>query len=148
MSESQIDSLKFHFESMGLTEGEDYFVSPVSGRDELQFTVKLAQAPRELPEELKPFEMDGDELDRFIWKGNSSKKSWSGARFEVALIRYASAIMEKDPEHIALMALPYQVNMGGMSYEDWEGSRAKIWQRICSEPQIAAWNRDLEENYL
>lgn len=148
MSQSQFDSIKAHLKSLGLVEGEDYSVHAGRG-DSVSFSLELEIDPdtRELPEELKPYALSSHELERYMNKGNSGKETWTGAQFEVALRRYASEILHSKPEMVEFSArIRSGENMP--SIEEYNAKKAELWAEICARPQIAAWERDLDENYL
>ena len=148
MSQSQFESIKAHLKSLGLVEGEDYSVHAGRGNS-VSFSLELEVDPdtRELPEELKPYAMSNHELERYMDKGNAGKETWTGAAFEIALRRYASEILAETPEMIDFSArIRSGENMP--SIEEYDAKRAELWAEICARPQITAWERDLNENYL
>jgi len=148
MSQSQFESIKAHLESLGLVEGEDYSVHAGRGnRASLSLELEVDPDTRELPEELEPYALSNHDLERYMDKGNSEKETWTGARFEVALSRYASEILAKTPE---MMEFSARIHSGENmpSIEEYEAKKAELWAEICARPQIAAWERDLNENYL
>lgn len=67
MSHAQIERLKNFLESEGYIEGEDFRVE-ASGRssDSLSISVDIPFEEFELPEELKDFELDPDEVERHL----------------------------------------------------------------------------------
>lgn len=149
MSQARIDRIKEFLTAEGFIEGESFEVS-ASGRgsDSVTISVDVEIDGFELPEELRPFEQDADEVDRMIWKGNTEKKTWEGGNFELALRAYAGSIQEQDPEY---MALQDRVLNGARedlpTMEEWETQRAAIWKRICSDPKIAAWEHELNTRF-
>lgn len=96
-----------------------------------------------LPLELQPFEPDNYQLERMMWKGNTAKKTCHGAAFEVALQGYASRIMTTDPETIALEnTLSDRKTISDL--DEYQKERDEIWVRVCSDPKIVAWEKELE----
>lgn len=147
MSQAQIDRIKEFLTAEGFIEGESFDVS-ASGRgsDAVTISVDVEIDIFELPEELRPFE-HGD-VERMIWKGNTEKKTWEGANFELALSSYAGSIQEKDPEHIALLDRVLNGKREDLpTMEEWNAQRAAIWARICSDPKIAAWEHELNTRF-
>lgn len=147
MSQAQIDRIKEFLAAEGFIEGESFDVS-ASGRgsNAVTISVRVEIDIFELPDELKPFEYE--DVERMIWKGNTEKKTWEGANFELALRGYAGAIQEKDSEY---MALQDRVLNGARedlpTMEEWKAQRAAIWKRICSDPKIAAWEHELNTRF-
>lgn len=147
MSQAQIDRIKEFLTAEGFIEGESFDVS-ASGRGSNAVTISVDVEIDifELPEELKPFEYD--DVERMVWKGNTEKKTWEGANFELAFRGYAGAIQEKDPEY---MALQERVLNGARedlpTMEEWNAQMAAIWKRICSDPKIAAWEHELNTRF-
>lgn len=150
MSQQQINDLKSFLEAQGFIEGEHFNTHIEQGEHSMSISVEIElDPPKAMPEELTPFEMDGDELSRYLWKGNYSGdfKTWAGINYEMALSRYATSLMEKDPEWIELDRRVWSTDEMP-TIEEWETQKAAIWKRICSDPQIVTWEQDLKDNYL
>ena len=146
MSQEKLDRIKAFLTSEGFIEGDTFRLS-AGEYDTIELTVDVPIEPFELPEELKPYEQDPDQVERAVWKGNTEKKTWTGANFEMALRAYAGEIMERDPEAIALSAR-VDARDDSLTYEEWETQRKAIWARICSEPKIAAWETELNARHF
>lgn len=119
--------------------------------DTLALSVAIPLEEFELPEELREYAVKPDEIERAIWKGNVEKKTYAGALYESAIQGYASHRMSDDPQIIALdEALKENITSLEDSKFDFIAARKireKVWARITSEPKIAAWIRDLEDNF-
>lgn len=95
----------------------------------------------ELPEELKPFAWD--DVDRAIWKGNASKRTYAGADFELALRDYASHLLYTDPEMVALKETLSRVTTKE-ELDEYDKKRQAIWERVNKNPKLTAWEKELE----
>jgi len=147
MSQSQIDHLKRTVEAMGLVLNEDYYISGNGGS--LTFSIDLELDPLEsvvLPEVLRPYAMSEDNAYRAIDKG-ADKQTVPGVIFAGALSDYSHHRLRKDPECIALEAtLKSIVNIE--DFRAYEAKRQLIWERIWTDPELLALQKDLDENYL
>jgi len=150
MSQQQINDLKSFLEAQGFIEGKHFETHIEQDTNAMDISVKIQlDVPKPMPEELLPFQMDGDELERYLWKGNydGDFRTSAGIEYEIALSRYAGAIMDKDPEWLELSR---RILAGGdelPTLDEYQLKRGAIWKRICLDPQIAAWEQDLNENY-
>lgn len=128
-----------------LTENGFEFEVEVEDYD-LAVYVKVDPPAVELPEELKPFAWSPDQVDRAIWKGNTDKKTFNGANFELALREYAGSIMSSDPETIELeKTLDSIADLP--SLDDYQETRRRIWERVCERPEIVRWEAEMEGMY-
>jgi hypothetical protein len=102
-----------------------------------------------LPAELGPFAWSDYEVDRAIWKGNTNKKTFDAARFEIALREYASDQMRKDPETFALdHSWDWErTDVTREELDEYERRRQEIWERVCERPEIVQWEAELEGMY-
>lgn len=150
MSQQQINDLKSFLEAQGFIEGEHFNTHIEQGEHSVSISVEIElDPPKPLPEELIPFEHE--DLDRYLWKGNykGDFKTWAGINYEVALDRYAGSIMDKDPEWIELCRRISSPDKSEMpTIDEYKSKKAEIEKRICADPQIAAWEQDLKDNYL
>lgn len=150
MSQQQINDLKSFLEARGFIEGEHFRTHIEQGEHSMDISVKIElDPPKAMPEELISFEHE--DLDRYLWKGNYTGdfKTWAGINYEVALSRYAGSIMDKDPEWIELCRRISSQDESEMpTPEEYRSKESAIWERICSDQQIAAWEQDLKDNYL
>ena len=144
MSQSQIDQLKSTIETLGLVEGEDYSIS--GNYSSITFSIDLELDPTELPEVLKPYAMSEESADRAIYKG-SKKRTIGGVIFAAALSDYAHERLRSDPEGIALEATLKDI-ADMKSFRAYEAQRQLIWDRIWTDPELIALQKDLDENYL
>jgi len=151
MSQQQINDLKSFLEAQGFIEGKHFHTSIEPDTNAMDIRVKIElDPPKPMPEELIPFQMPDEELERYIWKGNySGDYRTSGAiEYEIALSRYVGSIMEKDPEWIELCRRISSQDKSEMpTLEEYKLKKKEIEERICSDPQIAAWEQDLKDNY-
>jgi len=152
MSQKQINDLKSFLEAQGFIEGKHFETHIEQDTNAVSISVKIAlDPPKPMPEELLPFQMDGDELERLLWKGNYNGdfKTSAGIEYEIALSRYAASLQDKDPEFIELGRRVRSKDKSEMpTPEEYEAQTDAIWERICADPQIAAWEQDLKDNYL
>ena len=58
-----------------------------------------------LPGELQPYAIAPQELERYMWKGNSSKQSEAGAELEYALRGWLHHRLENDPRSVPLKVI-------------------------------------------
>lgn len=150
MSQAQIDRLKTFLLEEGYVENENFRVEPADrGGDAVTISVDIPIDVFELPEELKPFEQDHEDVDRAIWKGNTEKKTWEGANYELALRAYGGSILEKNPEFKAINARIRSDIPGDMpTLEEYEALKSRLWGEIWAEPKHAAWEHDLDTNHF
>lgn len=108
--------------------------------------IPLTETP-ELPEELQLFAWVPSEVERYMDKGNSDFNSWDGTNYSIAIRNYAYSVMASLPETIALEQTLEDCN----TFEDlraYQDKRAAIWdEKVLTQPKIAAWLADLNENY-
>lgn len=148
MSQAQINKLKAFLLEEGYVENKDFRVEAASrGGEAVTISVDIPIDVFELPDELKPFEQDPEDVGRAIWKGNTEKKTWEGANYELALRAYGGQIMEADPEHMAMSARIFSDSDDMPTMEEYKELRARIWKRIWDEPKHAAWETDLNERF-
>lgn len=145
MSQSQIDTVIRSLKELGFVEGKHYsFDSSFEG--ETVLTVSFPET-RDIPEELKPYQMDGDNFDRYWQKGSGEKYSPMGVNYETALNSYLWARMDEDPEYIEFCRAVDAEELKFESFEAYEDRLKAMLDRIALDPQIAGWQRDLAENY-
>jgi len=144
VSQSQIDTVTRSLMELGFVEGRHY--SFARGEGETVLTVSFPET-RDIPEELKPYQMEGDDFDRYLEKGNGTKHSPLGVNYETALDNYLWALMEKDPEYIEFCRAVEAEELAFKSFEDYEARLQSILDRIALDPKIAGWQLDLEDNY-
>lgn len=149
MSKAKIDELLSLLNAAGFTEGEDYELAG-DGSNSVVVSVSIDLGTEELPEVLRPFGIAIHEVERSMWKGNCTKQTWNGANFELALREYASSLMHKDPEAIALESTLNSIvdSRDLEAFKAYQLKRKAIWERIVSAPEIVALEKDLEENYF
>lgn len=145
MTQKLVNQLKSHLNSIGLLEGEDFYLSAEG--DNVNITVSIPVEVTPLPAELQPYATDRQEVERAIRKQSTEKRSINGATFELALADYMNDLLAKDPEAIELRKTLH----GPVTKKGFDEYRAKtdaIWARINLDPRIVALEQDLEENYL
>lgn len=148
MSQSQIDQLKSTIEALGLVEGEDYSITGggSGSGNSISFSISLELDPRELPEVLKPYAMSEASADRAIYKG-SEKRTIQGVIFADALSSYAHDRLRREPETVALEATLDSMTVME-EFREYEAKRRAVWDRLWSDPELIALQKDLDENYL
>ncbi len=146
MSQSQIDKLKQFLVSEGYVQDENFSLSG-DGGNSLVFSVTIELDELELPEDLQPFAWSPDQVERAMWKGNAEKQTWNGANFELALRDYAGDLMANDPETLTLEATLETVDTMP-KLEEYQAARQVIWERICSDPKIVAWEHFLDNELV
>jgi hypothetical protein len=155
LSREKLERLKSFLLSEGLVEGsygetEGSFYLEGDGGNSVRITVKIPlgwQEKDDFPEELKPYRMGSYELERMMDKGNTEKKTWEGADFEMALRQYVAELMDKEPE---LAEINRRVSVGEdiPTLEEYQALRKRIFEEICARPQIAEWDKKLNEYYF
>lgn len=143
----KLAALKAFLLEEGLIESEEDFEAYGNGGNSVEITVSIPLDEVELPEELKHFKLPSYEVERAVWKNNAEKRTWNGANFELALRGYASDLMSKDPENVALAERVEDID-SVVKLEEYKAARDAIWNRICNDPKIVAWEKELEEDYL
>lgn len=145
---SKMENLKSALHALGFKFDEDYSIESGDSGDEINFIVRVPMDEFELPEELRAYAVDDHEIERAVWKGNTEKKTWNGANFELALRNYMNAVLNTDPEMIKLRGEDLLNADTTREYlETYQATVLKVWERIHTEPQVAAWLEDLEKNF-
>ena len=134
---TKLDELKRLLEDAGFT----YEVSGYESNYTVSVEVPVEDV--ELPEELRPYAWTMDQVDRAIWKGNTEKRTFAGAEFELALREYAQHLMFTDPEAIELEKTLKDV-FDIPSLDAYQAKRKAIWKRICARPEIVEWEATLD----
>lgn len=156
MSREKLERLREFLIAEGITE-ENYFDSEEGfylegdGGNSVTITVKIPlgwEEREDFPEELKPYRMHSYELERMIDKGNTEKKTWEGADFEMALRTYVSELMDANPELAEIHRLTQLDDATLPTFAEYEAIRKRIFDEICAQPQIAAWDKKLNEYYF
>lgn len=153
--QTRLQELKDLLIAAGYTESSDHysrnsFRIQFGEADNLEITVSLPYRDsfKELPETLKPFAWADDQVDRAIQKHVAEKKSWDGANFELALRSYLGDLMVKHPDYIALMARVDSEGGPAPTMEEFNALKKRIQEELQSQPEIAEWVRQLEEDHI
>jgi hypothetical protein len=147
MSNEKIDRLKAFLVAEGLVENGFYVEGDGGNSVRITVTIPL-DYEEELPEELKPFAWDSYELERAMDKGNTEKKTWNGANFEMALRSYVGELMDQHPEIAAIHELLQDKDAVFPKLEEYQALRKRVFDELCAQPQIAEWDKKLNEYYV
>lgn len=110
-------------------------------------SIEIPIKPQELPEELKLFAWHPSEVERYMNKGNSDFLTWDGTNYSIAIHNYASSIMNRLPDTIALERA-FESCETLEELKAHQRKRIAIWnEQVLTIPKIAAWLADLNENY-
>ena len=135
-----IEELHQILTSLGLVAGEDFTWSGNGTTAEV--TLYASIPDEELPDVLKPFEPDWNEVERAQYKGYSGGKNTdNGTRFYLAYRDYTMAEFHAVPEVSALEETLSSVN-SLPELEAYQAKRQEIWDKMFAE---RADLRELEE---
>lgn len=120
-------------------------------------SLEFEAEPFELPDELKGFAPADSELERLIWKGNTEKKSYSGAELEWAISGWLHKQLSLDPRSVVLeadleelLALPANTDEqrahNRTRIEAYEQGRQEIWDELRASSPAREW-LELLENF-
>lgn len=156
MSREKLERLREFLIAEGFTndnyfDTEEGFFMEGDGGNSVRVTVKIPlgwEEKDDFPEELKPYRMHAYELERMMDKGNTEKKTWEGADFEMALRSYVSELMDQHPE-LAEINRRVQADEDNLpSFDEYKAIRKRIFEEICAQPKIAAWDKKLNDYYF
>lgn len=156
MSREKLERLREFLIAEGFTndnyfDSEEGFFMEGDGGNSVRVTVKIPlgwEEKDDFPEELKPYRMHPYELERMMDKGNTEKKTWEGADFEMALRSYVGELMDQHPQLAEINRLAQEDPAKLPTLEEYEVLRKGIFDEICRRPQIATWDKKLNDYYF
>lgn len=151
-AQEKIDALKKALEDLGISYDADFRGEAnsyeVQGEgSNLLFSVQIPAPERELPEELKPFGWSDYEVERAIYKGNTEKRTLSGARYELALDDYTDRVFAQIPE-VRELEDALESMTSSEEFSAYHARRKKIWNQLWARnTRLQELQKDLDENY-
>lgn len=137
-------------ELVSILDGHGFSYERSTSGNTVTISIELEAEPFELPKELKPHAIPQEELERYMWKGNSSKRSYSGAELEYAIRGWLQHQLEEDSRSKPLreqleelLANPAETedqrahNREG--YARYQEERQKLWDELLSREPAKGW---------
>jgi len=137
-------------ELVALLDGHGFSYERSTSGYTVTISIELEAEPFELPEELKPHAIPEEELERYMWKGNSSKRSYFGAELEYAIRGWLEHQLDQDPRSKPLQEQLEELLANPAETEDqrahnregyarYREERRKLWDELQSREPAKGW---------